>query len=243
MAEKILKQRLHDKESIVGVTVPLSVERDRLAAILTGGGYDFIWADSQHSPFNEERLVAFCQMAQEFNTPAYLRIKHTRHTYLIGNYLDLGLSGVQVPQVEHESTVDEAIANFYYPPVGVRSWGGGSRVGIAEHKDRREYAQWWSTYGVPWLQIESVNAVINVRKLAKPGVDILDFGPADLSFSLETYSHPPFKSVDECVRHVAEQVADLPVAVCFRTGTPDNRDKYAQMGVTVFLESPVPQKR
>jgi 2-keto-3-deoxy-L-rhamnonate aldolase RhmA len=239
MSQKTLKQRIRNKEQVVGVSVPLSINLVELAAMLERVSCDFIFTDSQHSAFNEERLVAFCQTADKFNVPVHLRIKHTRHTYLIGNYLDLGPSGVEVPQVETESTVDEAVANFYYPPLGIRSWGGSARKGAAEHGDRLSYAQWWSAYGVLWLQLESVNAVLNARKFAKPGVDILDFGPVDLTFNIETYTNPPFRTVDDCVRYVAEQVADVPVGIGFRTGTPDHRERYAAMGVTVFLERPV----
>lgn len=241
MSEKkgtTLKQRIHDGEHIFGLAAPTSTSRERLAAILGQGSYDFIWTDSQHSAFNEERLVAFCEMANELDIPIYLRIKHTRNAYLIGNYLDLGPSGVEVPQVELESTVDEAVSNFYYPPIGVRSWGGISRKGTRERGDRLEYAKWWSQYGVLWLQLESVNAVTNARKFAKPGVDLLDFGPADLSFSLEAHPDYPIRTVDDCVRHVAEQLKGTGVAICFRNGTPDNREKYAKLGVTVFLERP-----
>jgi 2-keto-3-deoxy-L-rhamnonate aldolase RhmA len=185
-------------------------------------------------------LVAFCQTVDKFNVPVHLRIKHTRHAYLIGNYLDLGPSGIEVPQVEQEATVNESVANFYYPPLGIRSWGGGARKGSAERSDRLEYAKWWSEYGALWLQLESVNSVVNARKLVKAGVDILDFGPADLTFDIETYAAPPLKTVDDCIRHVAEQVADLPIGIAFRSGTPDRREHYAKMGVTVFLERPMP---
>ncbi|MCZ6680104.1 MAG: hypothetical protein O7E52_22975, partial [Candidatus Poribacteria bacterium] len=110
MPDKALKQRIHDGEHIYGISVPVSSDRARLAAILDGGDYDFVSTDSQHSAYNEEQLVAFCQLANEFDIPVQFRIKHTRNAYLIGNYLDLGPSGIEVPQVELESTVDEAIA-------------------------------------------------------------------------------------------------------------------------------------
>ena len=79
--------------------------------------------DSQHSPYNEDRLVDFCNVANELGIFVNFRIKHTRNTYLIGNYLDLGPSGIEVPQVELDETVDEAVAAFYYPQQGIRSWG------------------------------------------------------------------------------------------------------------------------
>ena len=71
--------------------------------------------DAQHGPFNEAQLMAFCIMAQDLNLPVQIRIKHTQHAYLIGNYLDLGPSGIMVPEVENEAIVDEALNAFYYP--------------------------------------------------------------------------------------------------------------------------------
>ena len=46
------------------------------------------------------------------------------------------------------------------------------------------------------------------------------------------------KTVDDCVRHVCDQLADTDAAVCYRNGTPDTREKYAETGVKVFLEGP-----
>lgn len=238
MSGKNLKQRIRDGELIYGVSVPVSANREEMKAIIDKDHYDFVMADSQHSAYNEPQLVEYCNIADSLDIPVHFRIKHTRNAYLIGNYLDLGPSGVEVPQVELESTVDEAVTWFYYPQIGIRSAGGGSRKGIAERSDRLEYANWWNQYGVLWMQVESVSAATNARKLAKPGVDCLSFGPADLTFSIESYPHHSLKTVDDCVHHVCDQLADTEVAVCYRNGTPDTREKYAEMGVTVFLEGP-----
>ncbi|MCZ6679660.1 MAG: aldolase/citrate lyase family protein [Candidatus Poribacteria bacterium] len=235
MPEKSLKQRIHDGEVLVGGGASVATDPDQLRRILDGATFDFISTDSQHSAFNEERLVTFCKVADEFDMPVQFRIKHTRNAYLIGNYLDLGTTGIEVPQVELESTVDEAVNYFYYPQIGKRSWGGTSRPVASEHSGRVEYAKWWSENGVLWMQIESINAVTNARKLAKPGVDCLSFGPADLSFSIEGYPHHWLKSVDDCARHVAEQLKGTGIAVCLRGVAPENRDRYIDMGITMFL--------
>jgi len=231
-----LKERIRRGEDVLGVSVSMNVEKDRLAGIIESGPYDYVWVDAQHSPFNEERLFEFCGMANEMGVPAWVRLKHTRDAVLAGNYLDLGPSGIEVPQVETTATVDTALNAFYYPQTGLRSWGGTARVGLDGREDRLEYAKWWGETGVLWVQIESVDAVTNARALAKPGVDCLSFGPADLSFSMEAHPHHPFQSVDDCVRHVVEQLRDSDVAVCFRSYVPEMRQKYRDMGVTVLLE-------
>ena len=235
-----LKQRIRQGEIIIGVSAPVNATRSQLEDILSKDSYDFIFADSQHSAYNEERLVRFCAIAQELEIPVQFRIKHTRHTYLIGNILDLGPLGIEVPQVELESTVAEALNAFYYPQIGKRSWGGAARYGLQGRADRLEYADWWNDTGILCMQIESIQAATNAGNLAKPGVDCLTWGPADLTFDLEAHPAHPFKTVDDCLRHVVKQLAGSDTKISFRSYSPDLRDKYIEMGVTVLMESPKP---
>ena len=234
-----LKERIHNREKVYGVIVPIDIEPQALENVLGSMSYDFVYTDSQHYMFSEKQLVEFCDMVDGFGMPAHLRIKHTRYTYLVGNLLDLGPSGVEVPQVEEAQTVEEGVAYFYNPQKGIRSWGGGARREVGAHGDRLEYATWWNDYGLLWMQLESIPAVTNVAHLVRPGVDCVSFGPMDLSFSIEAHPHHPFQSVDDCVQHVCDQLKDSDVRVCFRNYIPEDRDKYGSMGVTVFLESPV----
>ncbi len=235
---KSLKQRIRDGETIIGVSAPMNATKGQLEEILGKDDYDFVNADSQHSPFNEERLVEFCAIAEDLGVPVQFRIKNTRDAVLIGNLLDLGPLGIEVPLVEEESVVAEAVDAFYYPQVGKRSWGGAARYGVNQRPDRLEYADWWNANGILCMQIETIRAVTNARKLAKAGVDCFTWGPADLSFDLEAHPEHPFKTVDDCVRHVAEQLKDSHVKISFRNYTPDLRDKYIEMGATVLMERP-----
>lgn len=233
-----LKKRISDGETIIGVSASPDSDGDTLRSIVESDSFDFLWVDSQHDAFNESNLVRLCKVAAELDMPVQFRIKHTRHTYLIGNILDLGPAGIEVPQVESVETAREAVDNFYYAPEGVRSWGGFNRLNFHPDDDHREYRRWWGETGVLWMQIESVAAVTAARQLAQPGVDCLSFGPMDLTFSLESHPHHPFKSVDDCVRHICEQLRGSGTKVCFRNYTPDTRQKYLDMGVTVLLERP-----
>lgn len=161
MSNKNLKQRIRDGDQVLGVSVPINPDRDRLERILSKDNYDFVSVDSQHSAYNEDTLAQFCGMASDIGIPVQFRIKHTRHAYLVGNHLDLGPSGIEIPQVEDETTVDEALDYFYYPQRGIRSWGGVHRYGINETPDRLDYADWWNETGILWMQIESISAVID----------------------------------------------------------------------------------
>ena len=237
MIESDLKERIRRGDQIVGVSAPMTSTKTQLETTLGADDYDFISVDTQHSPFNEERLVEFCAITTELNIPVHFRIKHTRHTYLVGNLLDLGPALIEVPQTETLETAQEAVDYFYFPQFGKRSWGGAARYGVQGREDRLEYAEWWNNTGVLWLQIESLAGVMNAHQLALDGVDCLSFGPSDLTLDIESHPNPRYTTVEECVAAVAESVSP-DTALCFRSDRAE-RQKWADLGATVFLEPPL----
>ena len=238
--EKTLRQRIRDGEVLVALRGSLNTTKNQLADIWATGYYDYIWIDAQHTAFSEDSFVAYCTAAEELSIDVQLRIPHTRHAYLVGRYMDLGCSAVLVPEVMEEETVDDALAYSYYPQVGRRSWGGTARRGmrsVAQGMDRLEYAAWWNNYVILSIQVESVEAVTNIQKLAKPGVSVVTFGPNDLSFNMEGHVGYPLTSVDDCMRNVAAQLEGTGIRLAMGTGTrPEEREKYLAMGITLFQE-------
>ena len=239
---KTLRQRIREGEVLVALRGSLDTTKSQLADIWATERYDYIWIDGQHTAFSEESLVAYCIAAEELGIDVQLRIPHTRHAYMVGRYMDLGCSAVLVPEVMEEETVDDAVAYSYYPQKGRRSWGGSARRGMrseAKGMDRLEYAAWWNDYVILGIQVESVEAVTNVQKLAKPGVSVVTFGPNDLSFNMEGHEGYPLTSVDDCMRNVAAQLAGTGTGLAMGTGTrPEEREKYLDMGITLFQEDP-----
>ncbi len=237
---KTLRQRIKEGDVLVALRANLSMTKSQLAEIWSTDRYDYIRIDIQHGPYSEQQLVDFCQVAEELNIDVQLRIPHTRHAYLVGRYLDFGFSAVLVPEVMEPETVDDAIAYAYYGPIGRRSWGGAFRRSLQSvGKDRLTYSAWWNEYVILAIQVESVEAVTNVRRLVKPGVHVVTFGPNDLSFSLADHPEYPLQDVDDCMRNVAAQLAGTDIRLAMGTGTkPEERDKYLEIGITLFQESP-----
>ena len=237
---KTLRQRIADGETLVALRGSLNTTKEQLADIWATGRYDYIWIDGQHTAFTEAQLVDYCRAAEDLGIDVQLRIPHTCDAHKVGRYLDFGPSAVLIPEVMVEATVDDAIAYAYYGPIGRRSWGGAARRGLrsdAKGMDRLRYAAWWNGYVIVGIQVESVEAVTNIRQLAKPGITVVTFGPNDLSFSLEAHPDYPLQTVDECMRNVAAQLEGTGVRLAMGTGTkPEERDKYLAMGITLFQE-------
>lgn len=238
MAEKNLKQRMKSGEILIGVSVPINASLNEMESIISKDEYAFVSTDSQHNAFNEETLVDFCQHASKLGIPVQFRIKHTRETYLIGNILDLGPLGIEVPQVEDIKTVKEAVNYFYYPQKGIRSVGGVERYKVDGRSGRVEYGEWWNNTGILCLQMESLRAVTSVKQLSIEGVDCLTWGPNDLMYDIEAHPKHPLQTIDDCIKHALEQLEGTDIRISFRSYDHKLREKYIDMGVTVLMELP-----
>lgn len=239
---KSLKQKIKDGDVVVALRPDITISREDLKAAASKGSYDLIYVDGQHTPFSDAELVQISKLGAELGLPVQFRIPHTRNTYLIGRYLDMGLGGILVPEVESTDVVDEAIAYAYYPPIGRRSWGGGARLGTVQNGKRlsnTEYAAWWNDNVILSVQIESIKSVEMAKSLAKPGIDYLAFGPNDLTFDLGRHPEYRFKTSDECTRYVYEQVKSDGIRLGMAILTePGERQKYLDMGLTMYQEAP-----
>lgn len=171
-----LKQRVHAGERIFRVAVSCPFDRSRFQEILRPG------------PYNEQRRVEFCGMAEEHGVHVQFRIRHTRHTYAIGDDPDPGPCGVLLPQTGRGSTVAEALRSFHYPPGGRRSYGGAARRGAGEGSARS---------GVLRSAVEPIRGAVSTARVGRsrhPGArsgqvrrGLPHFWPIDPMFSFSVH--------------------------------------------------------
>jgi 4-hydroxy-2-oxoheptanedioate aldolase len=237
---KTLRQRMAAGEIIVALRTVITTSKADLEKALGKAKYDLIYLDTQHMPYSDQQLADFCVAAEELGYPVEIRIPHTRQAYLAGRFCDLGTGGILVPETMTEADVKDAVDFFYYPPFGKRSFGGATRYGMKRRKfTPHEYAAWWNETGVLGIQLESIDAIVNARQLAKPGVSYVSFGPTDLQFHLDAHPHFPIRTFEECIAHVAKQLEGTGIALGLAIGgAPEGRQKFIDAGVTVFQEFP-----
>ncbi len=147
-------------------------------------GYDFIVIDREHGIFTDGDILATLQAVAA--TDMSVLVRPAGHDgQAIGRYLDMGVDGLLVPNVESAATAQALVRAMDYPPRGTRGFGAGahrtSRYGldVARHKaDPR---------GEAFLAvlIESATGVAAIDEIvAVEGVDAAMIGPSDLSASL-----------------------------------------------------------
>jgi 4-hydroxy-2-oxoheptanedioate aldolase len=170
-------------------------------------GFDFVIIDNEHGPSSFETTENLIRAAKAAGIVPLVRICSTTAQEILRT-LDLGASGIQVPQVNNAETLRAVVAAAKYPPVGNRGvafstraagwgfFGGANHIATSNEKT------------VIISHIETVEALDNLDELLKvEGVDVFFVGPNDLSVSMGyagNYNHPDVQStIERTVRKIA----------------------------------------
>ncbi len=177
-------------------------------------GYDFIWIDAEHGPFDKHTLLMHVMAANAGGAAAFVRVAENNPA-VIKPILEMGINGIIIPMILTEEDAQRAIKACLYPPLGIRGFGPrrACRYGQTPIKTYLEDA---SDSFLRILQIEHIQAVENIDAiLAVPGLDAIIIGPNDLSASIGRLGesmHPEVLALGEQIIAHAKR-AGVPVGV------------------------------
>jgi len=173
------RSRLLQRDTLIGTM--LTLPTPAVAEILADVGFDWLFVDGEHGPFETNELLAVLQ-AIGHRIPCLVRVPESAEVP-IKKALDLGAAGIIVPQVNSAEQAADVVRFARYAPQGARGVGLARAHGYGRRF--REYVAAANEQTVVVVQAEHVRAVENIETIVKvPGVDAVLLGPYDLSASL-----------------------------------------------------------
>lgn len=146
-------------------------------------GYDFIWIDGEHGPFDKQNLLMHVIAVNEGGSAAFVRVP-ANDPALIKPVLEMGIDGIIIPMVLTEEEAKKAVAACLYPPKGIRGFGPRRAIQYGA-TNLQTYLEGAEDSFLRIIQIEHEIAVSNIEPiLAVEGLDAIIIGPNDLSASL-----------------------------------------------------------
>ena len=193
------RSRLKTSELLVGtiVTVP-STEG---VEILVDTGFDWLFIDTEHGSFDAESAQQLLQAAGR-NFPCVIRVPADDEIW-IKKMLDIGATGVIVPQIRSAQQVEHVVSLCRFPPTGSRGMGisRANRYG-GEFQDYVDHA---NQYICVIVQVEHVDAVDDIDTIvAVSGLDAVFIGPYDLSASLGKPGQVEDPQVQQAIERIRE---------------------------------------
>lgn len=172
------RTRLLNHERLIGTMLTLPVPA--IAEMCADAGFQWLFLDMEHGSLDLQDVQRIAQAVNDRCT-CVVRVPINDRMW-IGKVLDLGVSGIIIPQVNSARDAERAVFAAKYPPQGGRGVGLGraSRYGA----NLNAYLQSANEETAIIAQIEHKDAVENVEAIASvAGVDALMIGPFDLSGS------------------------------------------------------------
>ena len=186
--EHQFRQRLRSGELLVGTMVTLG--SPEVAEILASVGFDWLFLDAEHGPFEAPVMQRVLQGAGS-EMPCLIRVSASEEV-AIKKALDVGAAGIIAPMVNSDKQAEKVVRLSKYAPLGTRGVGLGRAQGYGLRF--QEYVDRANEDVAVIIQAEHIEAVENMEAIVQvAGIDAVLVGPYDLSASLDRLgevSHP-----------------------------------------------------
>ena len=163
-------------------------------------GFDWVLIDCEHGSISLESVELMVMAAEAAGVTPIAR-PPVNSFESIGQLMDRGVMGVQVPHVNTADQARRAVEAVKYHPMGERGMAAGVRsASYGYGMSMAEYAERANGETLVCVQLEEAEAVRNVNEIAQvEGVDALFVGPSDLSQSLGHPGRPDAPVVKEAM--------------------------------------------
>lgn len=198
-------------------------------------GFDFVIIDLEHGPNNVENIQNLIRAAQISNVFPIVRIKED-FCPLIGEVLDIGIGGIQVPKVTSIHDVKTILKYSKFHPEGER--GVCRYVRAANYSSLSKDIYFKEANNVIIIQIEGVEAIKNLDEIINFGnFDILFIGPYDLSQSLGVTGQVNSPIVVEKIQDIVNLCKGKDIVVGTFVENVENALKWIDLGVKYICYS------
>jgi 4-hydroxy-2-oxoheptanedioate aldolase len=194
-------------------------------------GFDWVFIDLEHGAITIESLDALTMAADAAGITSIVR-PPSNDPVAIGQVLDRGAHGIQVPHIETADDARRAVAAAKFHPAGERGIAGGTRASnYGVNFKPKDFIEAANRETLVCVQLEHRNALEHVdRILEVEGVDVFFVGPMDLSLSFGRPGDLEAPEVRTAIESCFERIrAAGKVAGC--SGSPAALRRYRGFGV------------
>ena len=147
-------------------------------------GMDFCILDTEHGPLDMQTITDLILVAKGTGVDPIVRVGENNER-LILRALDIGATGVQVPQINIKQDAIDVINAAKYDPLGHRGLSIFTKAGDYFQKQGENHTDKQNDETMVIVHIEGKKGLDNLDEIMEvDGIDVLFLGPYDISQSL-----------------------------------------------------------
>lgn len=205
--KNFLKEKLGSGDTVVGTWCTLP--SPAVTNVLALGGMDYVILDMEHGPITFETAEEMVRAAEVAGCSPIIRPSSAAGSEIL-RALETGAHGIIVPQVQSADDVRSIISAAKYAPIGARGHSPFTRAGGYSRHDVQERLRAANRETMVALIVEGVDGLNNLSSIldvSAENIDLVYFGPYDLSQSLGhpgNVRHPEvIEAIGECVKEAS----------------------------------------
>ena len=164
------QQRLMAGNKVFGPLIGPGNDPARTVESIKEFGYDFFMIENEHSLVGKESIYTFIRLAREHELPILMRPEENNANFR--PYLDSGIQGLMLPQVDTVERAAFAVNQSFFPPIGHRGAGLGMSPYLLDGMDASTEAlltmtEYVNRNVILFPQTESLAAVKNLPQVLR----------------------------------------------------------------------------
>lgn len=230
------KKKLLDGEVLYGAISPTC---DPVVCEYLGlAGLDFYMIDGEHGPIDASNAINMIRACELAGISPWARIRSVDKK-LILQFMDAGVVGVMMPDINKVEQVVELVNAVKYPPLGKRGLGPvRSADYLAGGKSQEDYIHFANETTLVFPQVEDIACLEILEDILNvEGVDGVIIGPRDLALSMGYYDGPAHPEVKEVIEKVFDATKRVGKIVGTVAATKDQADGLVAKGAQIILNS------
>ena len=177
-----IKNKLDKGEAVIGTwqTIPSPVVTD----IICSTGLDFVIVDAEHGPINFETAQEMAIACESRNVSPIMRVGNINEDDIL-KALDIGMHGIQIPNITTAKDINKIIKYSKYPPIGNRGFSPFTRSGGYSLENATKITEKANQNTLIAINVEGEEAISNIDKILEIAeLDIIFIGLFDISKAL-----------------------------------------------------------
>lgn len=202
----MFRDRLRNRELVLGTwfTIPSLA----LADVICSSDIDYLIIDREHGPLSFESVLNCAVAAKSNNIASIVRCTDVNPAEIL-RCLDVGVDGIQVPNISSVGQVQDLLNFALYPPEGNRGYSVFTRNGRYGALPAGEMPKIRNDNTAIIINIESVDSAENIQDFLQfERIDAFFIGLFDLSKSLGNPGDFTTSAFKELVKDVTTACKD-----------------------------------
>ncbi len=207
-----------------GIPSPAVIE------IAAHAGFDFVVIDNEHGPAGIETTEHLIRAARAAGIVPIVRVSRADPAEILRT-LDIGASGIQVPQINEAAKARLVVSAAKYPPAGNRGVAFSTRAAAWGFQGGAAHLERSNAQTLVITHIETMDAVRNLDEmLAVSGVDVLFIGPTDLSVSMGHPGRPDHPEVQQTIADCIKRISSAGKTAGLMLSAPQQWTSFVELG-------------